>query len=119
MSEYRKAWITYSLLRVLFFVVPFAALYALGLNLGFTMAMSGIIAAVIATLIAASLSMLVLSKPRERASESIHEWRNRDRTADDIEEDEALSFDETSEESESAESAAPAEPAETADDDAR
>lgn len=75
------------MLRLLFFVVPFAALYALGLALGFTMMLSGIIAAVLAALIGVSLSILLLSKPREEASESIYAWRNRDRTADDVAED--------------------------------
>ncbi|WP_461640329.1 DUF4229 domain-containing protein [Leucobacter sp. BZR 635] len=90
MSEQRKAWTTYIVLRLLFFVVPFAALYALGLALGFTMMMSGIIAAVLAALIGVSLSILLLSKPREEASESIYAWRNRDRTTDDIAEDAVL-----------------------------
>lgn len=78
------------MLRLLFFVVPFAALYVLGLSLGFTMALSGAIAAVIAALVGVSLSILLLSKPREQASVSIHEWRNRDRTEDSIAEDAAL-----------------------------
>lgn len=78
------------MLRLLFFVVPFAALYALGLSLEFTMALSGIIAAVIAALVGVSLSVLLLSKPREQASASIYEWRNRDRTEDSIAEDTAL-----------------------------
>ncbi len=89
-SEQRKAWATYIVLRLLFFAVPFAALYALGLALGFTMMMSGIIAAVLAALIGVSLSILLLSKPREHASESIYAWRNRDRTADDVAEDAVL-----------------------------
>src|SRR5699024_478873 len=88
-NEQRKAWATYTVLRLLFFAVPFAALYALGLSLGFTMILSGIVAAVLASLISFSLSVLLLSKPREKASESIHDWRNRDRTTDDIAEDSA------------------------------
>ena len=90
MSDHRKAWITYTVLRLLFFAVPFAGLYVLGLSVGWSMMMSGAVAAVIAMLIGASLSILVLSKARERASESIYDWRNRDRTADDIAEDEAV-----------------------------
>lgn len=89
-SEHRKAWTTYIVLRLLFFVVPFAGLYALGLALGFTMKMSGVIAAILAALIGVSLSILLLSKPREEASESVYAWRNRDRTADDVEEDAAI-----------------------------
>lgn len=75
------------MLRLLFFVVPFAGLYVLGLSLGFTITLAGVIAAILATLIGVSLSVLFLAKPREQASESVHEWRNRDRTEDDIAED--------------------------------
>lgn len=85
---------TYTALRLLFFAVPFAALYVFGLSLGMTMFMSGVVAAVIASLIAVSLSVLLLSKQREQASVSIYEWRNRDRTADDIAEDAAIDHDE-------------------------
>ena len=94
MSEQRKAWITYSVLRLLFFIVPFGLLYALGLSIGMSMTASGATAAVLAALISVSLSLLLLSKSRERASESIHDWRNRDRTADDIVEDEAIDHSE-------------------------
>lgn len=90
MSDHRKAWITYSALRLLFFAVPFAGLYALGLSAGWSMTMAGVVAAVLAMLIGASLSILILSKPREQASESIYAWRHRDRTDDDIAEDAAL-----------------------------
>lgn len=83
------------MLRLVFFVVPFAMLYVLGLALGFSMMMAGVVAAVIAALIGVSLSVLLLSKPREEASASIYEWRNRDRTADDIAEDDALDRDTT------------------------
>ena len=93
-SEQRKAWATYIVLRLLFFIVPFAALYALGLALGFTMMMSGVIAALLAALIGVSLSILLLSKPREEASQSIYAWRNRDRTADDVAEDAVLDGEE-------------------------
>lgn len=90
MSEQRKAWTTYIVLRLLFFAVPFAALHALGLALGLTMMASGVVAAVLAMLIGVSLSILLLSKPREEASESIYAWRNRERTADDVAEDAVL-----------------------------
>lgn len=89
-STHRKAWITYTVLRLLFFAVPFAALYVLGLSMGISVPISGVLAAVLAGLISVSLSVLLLSKPREQASESIYEWRNRDRTEDDIAEDEAI-----------------------------
>lgn len=75
----RKAWLTYSLLRILFFAVPFGVLYAIGWTWW--------LALIVATLIALALSVLMLHKQRSRASESIYDWRNRDRTADDIEED--------------------------------
>ena len=90
MSEQRKAWATYIVLRLLFFAVPFAALYVLGLSIGLSMMLSGVIAAVLATLIGVSLSILLLSKPREQASESIYDWRTRERTSDDIAEDAAI-----------------------------
>jgi len=76
------AWIVFSLLRLLFFAVPFAALYFIGWPWYF--------AALVATLVSVSLSVILLSKPRERAAVSIQEWRDRDRTADDIAEDAAL-----------------------------
>lgn len=44
----------------------------------------------VATLIALALSVIFLSKQRDTASTGIYEWRMRDRTADDIDEDAAL-----------------------------
>ena len=90
MKTPRSAWITYTALRLLFFAVPFALIYVLGLSLRFSMMLSALIAAVLAALISVSLSVLLLAKPREAASASIYEWRNRDRTADDIVEDESV-----------------------------
>lgn len=78
----RTAWIVYSTLRLLFFAVPFAALYAIG--------WAWWAAALVATLVSVSLSVIFLGKSRSAASESIYDWRTRDRTADDIVEDEAL-----------------------------
>lgn len=78
----RTAWIVYSVLRLLFFAVPFALLYVLGIWPW--------LAAIFAALIGVSLSIIFLSKPRATASESIYDWRNRERTADDIVEDEAI-----------------------------
>lgn len=78
------------MLRLLFFAVPFAGLYVLGLSLGWSMMLAGAVAAIIAMLIGASLSILLLSRSREQASESIYDWRNRDRTEDDIVEDAAV-----------------------------
>ncbi|WP_449283038.1 DUF4229 domain-containing protein [Leucobacter sp.] len=90
MKNPRSAWITYTVLRLLFFAVPFALIYLLGLSLRFSLMLSAIVAAVFAALIGVSLSLLLLTKPREAASESIYDWRNRDRTADDIAEDDAI-----------------------------
>ena len=78
----RTAWIVYTVLRLLFFAIPFALLFVLGIWPW--------LAAVFAALIGVSLSIIFLSKPRATASESIYDWRNRDRTADDIVEDEAV-----------------------------
>ena len=78
----RKAWLTYTLLRLAFFFVPLVVLYLIGLGPWWS--------AGFATLIGVALSILLLSKPREQASESIYDWRNRDRTADDIVEDDIL-----------------------------
>ncbi len=77
-------------LRLLFFVVPFGIIYWLGLQLQFSLALSGGVAAVLAALISLSLSVIFLSRPRAEAAQSIVDWRNRDRTEDDIEEDSAL-----------------------------
>ena len=78
----RTAWIVYTVLRLLFFAIPFALLYVRGIWPW--------LAAVFAALIGVSLSIIFLSKPRATASESIYDWRTRDRTADDIVEDEAV-----------------------------
>ena len=82
MSKTRTAWITYTALRLLFFAAPFAILYALGIWPW--------LSAIFAALIGVSLSVIFLSRPRSTASESIYEWRNRERTADDIVEDDAV-----------------------------
>ncbi len=78
----RKAWTVYIVLRLAFFAVPFAALMLIGWPWW--------LAAVTATLAAVSLSVIFLAKPRETAAESIHDWRERSRTADDIAEDDAI-----------------------------
>lgn len=86
----RKAWIVYSLLRLLFFAVPFGALMWLLNAQGVGYWPTALISVVVAALISVSLSMIFLSKSRDAASASIYEWRMRDRTADDIVEDEAV-----------------------------
>lgn len=83
----RSAWIVYSLSRLAFFAVPFAVLMLIGWKWW--------LSAIVATLVAVSLSVIFLSKPREAAAQSVYDWRNRDRTADDIAEDEAIEAGET------------------------
>lgn len=77
-----KAWLVYILLRLVFFAVPFAVLMLIGWPWW--------LALLIATLVALALSVIFLSKQRGAASTSIYDWRNRERTADDIAEDAAL-----------------------------
>jgi len=86
----RTAWIVYSLLRLAFFAVPFAALMLLLSLGGFPQWIAALVAGVISALIAVSLSVIFLAKPREAAAESIYEWRNRSRSADDVAEDDAV-----------------------------
>ena len=83
----RKAWLIYSLLRLAFFFVPLVVLYLLGLGPWWSVGF--------AALIGVSLSMLLLSKPREQAAESVYEWRHRDREHDDIVEDAEIESVET------------------------
>lgn len=78
----RSAWLIYIVLRLLFFAVPFAVLYLIGIQPW--------LAAIFAALIGVALSVIFLARSRATASESIYDWRNRDRTADDIVEDEAV-----------------------------
>ena len=78
----RTAWIVYILLRLLFLAVPFAALMLIGWPWWLSLA--------VATLVGVSLSVIFLTKQRSAASTSIYEWRHRDRTHDDIVEDEAV-----------------------------
>lgn len=77
-----KAWATYIVLRILFLAVPFALLMLVGWPWWLCLA--------IAALVSLALSVIFLSKQREVASTSIYDWRNRDRTADDIAEDDAI-----------------------------
>lgn len=78
----RTAWIVYTVLRLLFFAVPFAVLFLLGIWPW--------LSAIFAALIGFSLSIIFLSRPRDTASESIYDWRNRDRTPDSVLEDDAV-----------------------------
>lgn len=86
----RKAWIVYSLLRLVFFAVPFGVLMWLLSSQGVGYWPTALISVIVAALISVSLSLIFLSKLRDAASTSIYDWRMRDRTADDIVEDEAL-----------------------------
>lgn len=86
----RTAWIVYSLLRIVFFAVPFAALMVLLPLGGIGHWPTIFISVAVAALISISLSVLLLSTPRDAASESIYAWRNSNRTADDEAEDAVL-----------------------------
>ncbi|CAG7615687.1 DUF4229 domain-containing protein [Leucobacter soli] len=88
--NHRTAWIVYTLLRLAFFAVPFAALMILLPLGGIGQWPTILISSAAAALISVSLSVILLSRPREAAAESIYDWRLRNRTADDIVEDEAL-----------------------------
>ncbi|NLB47304.1 MAG: DUF4229 domain-containing protein [Microbacteriaceae bacterium] len=105
----RTAWTMYIALRLLFFVVPFAVML-------WVLHWPWWLAAIVATFVALSLSVIFLSKPREVASESIYDWRMRDRTADDVFEDDAIEAVESVEVSESDEAAEPVDLAATGDD---
>lgn len=78
----RSAWLVYIVLRLVFFVVPFAAL----MLIGWTWWLS----AIVATLAAVSLSVIFLNRQRSAASESIYAWRTKERTEDDVIEDDAV-----------------------------
>ncbi len=78
----RSAWLVYVVLRLVFFVVPFAAL----MLIGWTWWLS----AIVATLAAVSLSVIFLNRQRSAASESIYAWRTKERTEDDVIEDDAV-----------------------------
>ncbi len=78
----RKTWVFYTVARLAFFIVPLIIFNAISFELWFS--------AIIATLIAASLSVIFLRKSRDGASEAIYEWRTREKTVDDIAEDEIL-----------------------------
>ena len=62
------AWLTYSVLRLIFFFVPFAVLYAVGVWWW--------LAALVAALFSFSLSLLALRSSREKVAEALYEARN-------------------------------------------
>lgn len=81
----RKAWLLYSTIRIGMFAVAFALLFWIGA--------AWWLAAVLAGLISAALSVLFLDRFRSQAATGIQEWRDRDRTADDIVEDDSIEAD--------------------------
>lgn len=84
-----KNWALYSIIRLLMFAVPFAVFLALGLQFW--------LCAVLAAVVGLSLSIIFLAGSRSRASESIYQWRQPKRNADDILEDEAVEAAEAAE----------------------
>ena len=81
-----KAWAIFITARLVFFAVPFALL----LWLGSVVWMPWWLALVIATLVGAALSSLFLSEARSEAARTIVQWRNREHTKDDVEEDDVI-----------------------------
>jgi hypothetical protein len=65
------AWLTYTLLRILLFAVPFTILYVLGLE--------GWLAALIAAVIGLCLSYIFLRRPRETVATDLYEVRHREK----------------------------------------
>lgn len=87
----KQAWVWYTVLRLLFFAVPFGILVFLlprYLTQGITWAI--LFAAICSALISLSLSVLFLAGLRERASEGLAQWRQKSRTSDDEFEDDAV-----------------------------
>jgi hypothetical protein len=81
-----KAWAIFITARLVFLAVPFALL----LWLGSVVWMPWWLALVIATLVGAALSSLFLSEARSEAARTIVQWRNREHTKDDVEEDDVI-----------------------------
>ncbi|WP_166986172.1 DUF4229 domain-containing protein [Canibacter zhoujuaniae] len=87
----KKAWILYTVLRLLFFAVPFTLImlwlpnvYANGLTIGVFFAV------ICAAMISLALSLLFLGKLRERAAQGVAEWRTSSHTHDSDVEDAAI-----------------------------
>ena len=82
------AWLTYTVLRIVFFAVPFTVFFVIGY--------SPWLAAILAAVVALSLSLLLLTRFRNATSRSIFEARaNRTptRSADELAEDSVLDED--------------------------
>jgi hypothetical protein len=88
----KQAWIWYTILRIVFFVVPFAIfllLFPQSMRQSLTWAV--VIAAVGAGIASFALSLIFLSPLRERAAMGIVQWRAKKHVAkDDEAEDEVL-----------------------------
>lgn len=76
----KKAWLLFTALRLLFFVIPFAVFYLLipkpeygGITWGIFLAAVG------AGLVSFALSLLFLSDLRERAAQGLSQWGARDK----------------------------------------
>jgi hypothetical protein len=79
------SWVTYTVLRLLLFVVPLVILLLLGVEAW--------VSVVAAALIGLCLSYILLRRPREAVSRDLYEVRHRDKpvvSADDEAEDSAV-----------------------------
>ena len=83
----RKAWILYTVIRLGLFALAYLAVWLLGGRWW--------LAAILAALVSAALSILFLDNLRSKASEGFARWRHRDRTEDDIVEDDLIDEDPT------------------------
>lgn len=89
--SFKKAWVLYTVLRLLFFTVPFVGIMLLlpaeqrnGLTWGV------FFAAVAAGAIAVALSVLLLSKLRQQAAAGIAHWRAKGHQNEAAEEDDLI-----------------------------
>lgn len=81
----KTAWILYSFIRIGLFAASYLVVWLLGGRWW--------LAAVIATLVSFALSVLLLDGLRSKASAGFAQWRQRDRTEDDIIEDDMIDED--------------------------
>lgn len=89
--SFKKAWVLYTVLRLLFFAVPFLGIMLLlpaeqrnGLTWGV------VFAAVTAGVIAVALSVLLLSKLRQQAAAGVAHWRAKGHQDEAAAEDELI-----------------------------
>src|SRR5690625_3804961 len=83
----RKAWLVYSLVRLGLFAGAMVILWLLLGNQWLWLA------AILAAIISASISIIWLDPIRQRAAESVQEWRDRKHTDDDLYEDDVVESD--------------------------